>query len=395
MTREIYLDNNATTPLDPKVEEAMLPFAREFFGNPSSLHKKGLEAERGIKEARRVLADMLHVKTSEVFFTSGATEADNLAVLGTARAYKKRGNHIITQKTEHEAVLASCHALEKEGFDVTYLDVDKFGNVKAENLLDAISDKTTLISIMHVNNEIGTVYPINELARIAKRKKHDIIFFSDGVQALGKLEVDLSNIDLYAISAHKIHGPKGVGALIKKEATNLEPIIYGGGQESGLRGGTENVAGIVGMGKAVVLAYEDFAGKLGHFNDLREKFLFSIFPSGSTTGIEGVQVNPPTPSGGRWEGVPTIINVGFRGIPAEVLLHALEEEGIYASSGSACASNKNHVSHVLEAINVPSDYIKSSLRFGFSRFTTLEDIDFTCEVLKKKVNELRKVTSNK
>ena len=384
--REIYLDNSATTPLDAKVEEAMLPYFREFFGNASSLHKKGLEAERGIKEARRILADMLHVKTSEVFFTSGATEADNLAVLGLARAYKKQGNHIVTQKTEHEAVLTSCRVLEKEGFDVTYLDVDEFGDIKVGDLLDAIEDKTILVAIMHVNNEIGTIYSINELARAVKNKKKDVVFFSDGVQALGKIEINLDNIDLYAISAHKIHGPKVTGALIKKENVNLEPIIYGGGQEGGLRGGTENVAGIVGFGKAVELAYEDFTGKQKHFKDLRERFLSCIQPpSGLTAGWEGVRINSPD------SGVSTIVNVGFRGVPAEVLLHALEKEGIYASAGSACASRRSGVSHVLEAIRVPSDYIKSSLRFGFSRFTTQEDIDFTCEVLRKKVEELRSI----
>ena len=393
--KEIYLDNSATTPLDPKVEEAMLPYFREFFGNPSSLHKKGVEAERGIKEARRILADMLHVKTSEVLFTSGATEADNLAILGIARAYKKRGNHIITQKTEHKAVLASCRALKRDGFDITFLDVDEFGNVDVEDLLNAINDKTILIAIMHVNNEIGAIHPINELARVAKRKKHDIIFFSDGVQALGKLEVDLSNIDLYAISAHKIHGPKGVGALIKKESVNIEPIIYGGGQESGLRGGTENVAGIVGLGKAVELAYEDFTGKQKHFKDLQERFLSFCNPSGSITGINDVRINSPRGSTPRSKEVSAIVNVGFRGIPAEVLLHALEQEGVYASAGSACVGNRNQMSHVLKAINVPSDYIKNSLRFGFSRFTTLKDIDFTCEVLKKKVEELRVVTMEK
>ena len=285
--REIYLDNNATTPVDSRVKEAMLPYFEEFFGNPSSLHTKGVEATRGIEEARRILADALHVKSSEVAFTSGATESDNWAIKGAAESRKRSGNHIITQKTEHKAVLRSCEYLEDKGFAVTYLDVNSEGRVSKQELVDAVNDKTILVAIMHVNNEIGTIHPINDLARVCKNKKQDILFFSDGVQALGKLEINLENIDLYAISSHKVHGPKGVGALVVKEGVNIEKLIHGGNQENRHRSGTENVAGIVGFGKAVRLMYEDFEVKKKHFEKLRGKFLECL------KQMDGVRINSP------------------------------------------------------------------------------------------------------
>ena len=375
--QQIYLDNNATTPLDPKVKEAMLPYMEDFFGNPSSLHIKGVEAMRGIEEARRKIAGILRVKSSEVIFTSGATESDNWAVKGAAFAHQKRGNQIITQKTEPKAVLRACQYLESKGFEVAYLDVDGEGRINKDELVDSITDKTILVSIMHVNNEIGTVYLINDLARACKNKKKDIIFFSDGVQALGKLEINLESIDLYALSSHKVHGPKGVGALIIKEGVNIEKLIHGGNQENRMRSGTENVAGIVGFGKAVELMYEDFEVKKKHFEKLRSRFLDYLGE------IDGVKINSPQ------NGVLTTLNISFKGVPAEVLLHALELEGVYVSSGSACSSANRGASHVLEEIKVPDEYITGSLRFGLSRFTSEKDIDFTCKVLKDKLKELR------
>ena len=378
--REIYLDNNATTPMDVKVEKAMLPYFWEFFGNPSSLHIKGVEAMRGIEESRRTLAETLHVKSGEIVFTSGATESINTAIKGVALAKQKRGNHIITQKTEHKAVLRSCEYLESKGFEITCLDVDGEGRINKQELVDAITDKTILVAIMHVNNEIGTIYPVNDLARACKNKKQDILFFSDGVQALGKLEISLENIDLYAMSSHKIHGPKGVGALVVKEGVNLEKLIHGGNQENRQRSGTENVAGIVGFGKAVGLMYEDFAEKKEHFSKLREKFVQCL------EQIDGVRINSPK------DGVLTTTNVSFSGVPAEVLLHALEGEEIYVSTGSACSSANRGASHVLEAIKVPDEFITGSLRFGLSRFITLEDIEHVCKILGEKLTELRKIT---
>ncbi|OGZ59436.1 MAG: hypothetical protein A3A00_01875, partial [Candidatus Spechtbacteria bacterium RIFCSPLOWO2_01_FULL_38_20] len=285
--------------------------------------------------------------------------------------------HIITQKTEHKAVLRTCQYLESKGFEVTYLDVDGEGRINKDELVDSITDRTILVSIMHVNNEIGTVYPINDLARACKNKKKDIIFFSDGVQALGKLEINLEGIDLYALSSHKVHGPKGVGALIIKEGVNIEKLIHGGNQENRMRSGTENVAGIVGFGKAVELMYEDFEVKKKHFEKLRSKFLEYL------GDMEGVRINSPQ------NGILMTLNVSFERVPAEILLHALELEGIYVSSGSACSSANRGASHVLEEIKVPDEYITGSLRFGLSRFTSEKDIDFTCKVLKNKLKELR------
>lgn len=381
--KEIYLDNSASTPLAPEVLEAILPYFKEYYGNPSSRHKKGIEAERAVKESRQIIEDVLHVKSSEVFFTSGATEADNLAVKGVARALKRRGKHIITQKTEHEAVLESCKALEKEGFEATYLDVDEFGNIDKEELLKAVREDTVLVAVMHVNNELGTVYPINELAKAVKEKNPQTIFFSDGVQAFCKLEVELADVDLYAFSGHKIHGPKGIGGLVVKEGINTEPLLHGGGQERGLRSGTENVPGIVGLGKAVKISHENLKSNKEHIADLRSQFIRTL------KDVPDVRINSPE------NGQPGILNIAFKGIPSEILLHALEERGIYASSGSACATGKQNISHVLEAININYEYAVSSLRFSFSGYNTLEEVNFTCNALKEVVPELRAITGRK
>lgn len=375
--KEIYIDNNATTPVDPEVEKAMLPYFRKFFGNPSSLHRKGVEAMRAIETSRRQIADVLHVKSLEIVFTSGATENINWAIKGTAFAKQKTGNHIITQKTEHKATLRTCQYLESKGFEITYLDVDNEGRVNKGELVNAITDKTILVAIMHVNNEIGTIHPINNLARACKNKKQDILFFSDGVQALGKLEISLENIDLYAMSSHKIHGPKGVGALFVKEGLKIEKLIHGGNQENRHRAGTENVAGIVGFAKAAELMYEDFDNKKEHFNRLRNKLWENI------ARMEGTRFNSPK------DGVLAIINASFKGVPAEVLLHALEQEGIYVSTGSACSSANKGASHVLEAIKVPSEFIGGSLRFGLSRFLKESDIEHASKVLAGKLKKLR------
>lgn len=381
--QEIYLDNSASTPLAPEVLAAILPYYAEFYGNPSSLHKKGIEAERAIKESRQIIADILHVKNTEVFFTSGATEADNLAVKGAARALKKRGKHIITQKTEHEAVLESCKALEKEGFDVTYLDTDEFGNIDKKSLLSAVREDTILVAIMHVNNELGTIHPVGEFAKAVKAKNPETLFFSDGVQSFGKMNLDIKNIDMYTLSAHKIHGPKGIGALLVREGINIEPLVHGGGQEQGFRSGTENVPGIAGLGKAAQISYENIGENSAHIKELREEFIWTL------REIKDVQINSPE------NGLPNILNLSFKEIPSEILLHALEEKGIYASSGSACAMGKQNISHVLEAIKIDYDWAVSALRFGFSRYNTVEEINFTCKALKELVPALRAVTGRK
>lgn len=376
MRPEVYLDNNATTPVAPEVLEAMAPYWRERFGNPSSAHRKGVEAERAVRASRATIARLLGVKESEVIFTSGGTEGDNLAIKGVARALHRRGNHIVTTKIEHPAVLESCRDLEAEGFRVTYLDVDAGGLLTPEAVEAALTPETILVSIMHVNNELGTILPISEIAERVKRRHPQIVFHSDGVQAVGKTWVDLRGIDLYTISGHKIHAPKGIGALIAREGVKMKPLLSGGGQERGWRSGTENVAGIVGLARALELMYEDLEGKLAYFRTLREHFLDGV------RRIPGARINSPEQS------VPTTVNVSFPGVPAEVLLHALEEEGVFASTGAACASRKRKRSHVLEAVGLPPEVSDSSLRFSFSRYTTREDIERALAALNRALERL-------
>ncbi|MCX7753106.1 MAG: cysteine desulfurase [Blastocatellia bacterium] len=376
MRREVYLDNNATTPVAPEVVEAMASYWQDRFGNPSSLHRKGVEAERAVRESRATIARLLGVKENEVIFTSGGTEGDNLAIKGVARALRRRGIHIITTKIEHPAVLESCRDLEAEGFRVTYLDVDADGLVTPEVVEAALTPGTILVSIMHVNNELGTILPISEIAERVKRRNPEIVVHSDGVQAIGKTPVDLRGVDLYTISGHKIHAPKGTGALIVREGVRLVPLFSGGGQERGLRSGTENVAGIVALARALELACENLEERLAYFRTLRERFLDGV------RRIDRARINSPERS------VPTTVNVSFPGIPAEVLLHALEEEGIFASTGAACASRKRRRSHVLEAMRLPPEVIDSSLRFSFSRYTTVEDIEWAVHALQHAVERL-------
>ncbi len=376
MRREVYLDNNATTPVAPEVVEAMAPYWHERFGNPSSAHRKGVEAERAVRMSRATIARLLGVNENEVIFTSGGTEGDNLAIKGVARALRRRGMHILTTRIEHPAVLESCRDLEAEGFRVTYLDVDAEGMVTPEAVEAALTPETILVSIMHVNNELGTILPISEIAERVKRRNPEIVVHSDGVQAIGKTPVDLGWVDLYTISGHKIHAPKGTGALIVREGVRLVPLLSGGGQERGLRSGTENVAGIVGLARALELMYEDLEGKLAYFRTLRERFLEGV------RRIPGARINSPERS------VSTTVNVSFPGVPAEVLLHALEEEGVFASTGAACASRKRRRSHVLEAVHLPPEVIDSSVRFSFSRYTTVEDIEWAVHALHRAVERL-------
>jgi len=373
MRHEIYLDNNATTPVAPEVMEAIHPYFCQVYGNPSSLHRKGVEAERAVRTSRSTIARIFGVRDDEVIFTSGGTEGDNLAIKGTARALRRRGTHIITTQVEHPAVLESCRELEGEGFRVTYLAVNAHGRVEPDDVLSAVTDETILVSIMHVNNELGTIFPVEEIAARLKRQRPEIVVHTDGVQAVGKLKVGLDHIDLYTISGHKIHAPKGIGALLVREATRLKPLMTGGGQERGLRSGTENVPGIVGLATAIQLAYENLAATQAYLSDLRSRFLAGL------AEVPGVRVNSPPDS------IPTTVNVSFPGIPAEVMLHALEAEGVYVSTGAACSSRKGRRSHVLEAFHLPPDVIDSSLRFSFSRYTTVEEIETAVQVIRQVV----------
>jgi cysteine desulfurase len=372
MPKEIYLDNNATTPVAPEVVEAMLPFLREQYGNPSSAHHKGIEAARALRGARATLAETLGVSENDIVFTASGSEGDNLAIRGVARALKRIGNHIITTKVEHPAVLQTCRDLEADGYTVTYLDVDHQGKLDIDSAVGAITDQTILVSIMHVNNEIGTVYPIEDIARRIKAVNSRIVFHSDGVQSIGKLRLNLSEIDLYSISGHKFHAPKGIGALVVRQGVGLKPIITGGGQEHGLRPGTENVPWIVGLAKAMELAYADFEKRQDHFKTLKARFVAGL------QQIPGTRINSPQ------DGLPTTVSVAFGGAPAEILLNALNDQGICVSAGSACSARNPHGrrSHVLQAIGLEPRLIDSTLRFSFSRYTTPEEIDEALRVLK-------------
>ncbi len=385
--KEIYLDNNATTRVAPEVQEVVMYYMDKLYGNSSSLHKKGIEGERALKEARRKLAEILDIKEREVYFTSGATESNNLAVKGIAYAHRKKGKHIVTSKAEHDSVLEACKFLEKEGFEVTYLPVDKYAQVSSDDLEKAVRRDTILVAIMHVNNELGTIYPINELAKIAKLKNPDAVFFSDGAQAFGKMEVNLENIDIYSFSAHKIHGPKGVGVFVGKEGVKITPLFHGGGQENGMRSGTENTPGVVGLSRAAELAYKNLSGNLDKIRTLRGTILDILDTNSDINNVQNVQINSPE------DGLPTTLNIAFPGIPAEVLLHTFEEKGIYVSTGSACSTSKDQTSHVLEAAGLSKEVKESSLRLGFSRYNTEEEVEYVVEVLKEAVPRLREVTT--
>jgi len=392
MKSEIYLDNNATTKPDPTVIEALLPCLKTHYGNASSVHKKGIEAERALRESRRTVARALGANENEIIFTSGATESDNLAITGIARAYTRRGNHIITTKVEHPAVLEPCRALENDGFTIDYLDVTKDG-IDIEKLKNLITDKTILISIMHVNNETGQISPIEKLAEQIKKTHPYVIFHSDGTQAFGKIPIDLTHIDLYSISGHKIHGPKGVGALyiktdvqekdvsgthvtVEQKPIIIEPIIRGGGQERDLRGGTENIPAIVGFAKAAEIAHENLETTQTHFQKLKEVFLNEI------KEIPNFTINSPEGS------IPSTINLSIPPIPGEVIVNALSEKEIYISTGAACASRKGKKNYVLEAMGYPKEIIDASIRISFSRHTTEEEINTTTKTLKEIVTHL-------
>lgn len=380
---EIYLDNSATTMVRPEVAKLMYEIMTKDYGNPSSMHIKGVQAERYLREAKEIFAGILKVSEKEIFFTSGGTEGDNMAIIGAALAGRRRGKHIITTVIEHPAVLESCAFLEKNGFEVTYLPVNAAGQVEPDTLKAALRDDTVLVSVMYVNNEIGAIEPISELGRIIKEYNKDILFHVDAVQAFGKFRIHpyKENIDMLTMSSHKIHGPKGVGAIFIKDKTKIQPIALGGGQQKGMRSGTENVPGIAGMAMAAKELYDKFDEDVNRLYELKEYFVREI------TGIEGATVNGLT---GR-DSAPHVVSVSFDGITkSEVLLHALEDKGIYISSGSACSSNKPSLSSTLKAIGVKNDLLYATLRFSFSVFTTKEELEYTINAVKELLPVLRK-----
>ncbi len=381
--RNVYLDYSATTPVKDQVLQEMIPYFTEKFGNPSSLYDKGLESKDAVTHAREQVAELINAKPSEVFFTAGGTEADNWAVFGTAEKLKAKGNHIITTKVEHHAMLHSCAALEKDGFEVTYLDIDKDGFVDLKQLEDSITDKTILISIMLVNNEIGTIQPIKEAAAIAKR--HKVLFHTDAVQGLGNVPIDVKDmgVDMMSLSSHKIYGPKGVGALYIRKGVSIANYMYGGAQENRKRAGTENLPGIVGFGKAAELAKANFDNHVKHCTQLRDYLKGRIINEIPDTFVNGTMEHRH----------PGNLNVTFEYIEGEAILLLLNQFGISVSTGSACSSASLEPSHVLSALGVPVEMIHGTVRFTVGDFTTKEDIDYVVDNLKTVVAKLREISS--
>jgi cysteine desulfurase len=375
----IYMDYAATTPTDRRVIEAMLPYFGEIYGNPSSLHGFGQEARAAMEEVRAKIASFLGAKPTEIVFTSGGTESDNFAIKGVAWANRNKGDHIITSGIEHHAVLETCRFLEKEGFKVTYLPVDKDGLVDPAEVAQAITDRTVLISIMHANNEIGTIEPIAEIGRIAKEKK--VYFHTDAVQTFGHLPitVDGLNVDLLSASAHKLYGPKGVGLLYIRKGTRIVPFMHGGEQESGRRASTQNVSGIVGFGKAVEIAAATLAEEAVRLTSLRDRFIKGIFER-----LDGIRLN-----GHPTRRLPNNINISVESIEGEGMILSLDMMGIACSTGSACSSSSLEPSHCLLAIGLPHELSHGSLRFSLGMHTKEIDIDTVLEALPQIVGRLR------
>ncbi len=382
---EIYLDNSATTRVFPEVAEFMTRIMCEDYGNPSSMHHKGVEAEKYVRQAKEIFAGLLKCETKNIYFTSGGTESDNLAIIGAAESMKRRGMHLITTRIEHPAVINTMKYLESTGYKVTYLPVDEYGVVSLSDLEKEITDETILVSAMHINNEIGSAQPIEEIAKIIKKKNPDTLFHVDAVQGFGKFRIHPKKlgIDLMSISSHKIHGPKGAGVLYVGDGVRLKPITFGGGQQDGLRSGTENVPGIAGMALAAKMLYEHLDEDTEKLYSLKEKFISDALE------IEGVTVNGVKP-GAVKETAPHIVSLSFEGVRAEVLLHALEGKEIYVSAGSACSTHKPEPSATLKAIGLDKSLLDSTLRFSMSEMTTQFETDETVKALKEIVPMLKK-----
>lgn len=386
-TREIYLDNSATTRVFPEVAEQMQRIYLEEYGNPSSMHHKGVEAEQQLRRAKERLAEVLKCTPQNLYFTSCGTESDNLALVGAARANCRRGRHLVTTQIEHPAILETMKYLESEGYEVTYLPVDRNGRVTPEQVREAVRKDTLLVSIMHTNNEIGALEPIEEIGRAIKEENPETLFHVDAVQGFCKAWIHPKKlrVDLLSASGHKIHASKGIGLLYVGDRVKLTNIMYGGGQQRGMRSGTENVAGIAGMALAAQMLCRDLDAELDALYGMKEHFLEKV------QALEGVHVNGMDGLSLR-ETAPHVISLSFDGIRAEVLLHALEEKGIYVSAGSACASNHPHVSDTLTAIGLPKEHLDSTLRFSLSVMNTMEDMDAAAAALAELLPFLRRYT---
>lgn len=379
---EVYFDNSATTRVLDSVRDVVVKVMTEDYGNPSAKHKKGMEAEQYVRQAASRIAKTLKVKDKEILFTSGGTESNNMALIGTAMANQRAGKHIISTRIEHASVYNPLAFLEQQGFEVTYLSVDGQGHISLEELEASIRPDTILVSVMYVNNEVGAIEPVEEIASLVHGKNPAILLHVDAIQAYGKLVIHpkKQGIDLLSVSAHKFHGPKGVGFLFIDERVKIRPLLYGGGQQKDLRSGTENVPGIAGMGAAAWEMYTDHQKKVDYIISLKDYMIDRM------EHLEGVTVNSLKGS----QGAPQIVSAGFAGVRSEVLLHALEDKGIYVSSGSACSSNHPAISGTLKAIGVKKELLDSTLRFSFGLFNTKEEIDYCMEVLEGLLPVLRK-----
>ncbi len=378
-----YLDNSATTKVLDSVKDIMLKVMNEDYGNPSSLHLKGVDAEKYIKEAKENIARILKVKEGEIYFTSGGTESNNMALIGYAMANKRAGNHIITSGIEHASILSTAKFLEEQGFRVSYIPVDKDGVIDLAKLEAEVCDDTILVSVMHVNNEIGSIQPIEQIAKLVKAKNQVVKVHVDAIQSFGKLVIQPKKIgvDMLSVSGHKIHGPKGSGFLYIAEGVKVKPILNGGGQEKGMRSGTENVPAIAGLGVAAKENYTDFAGKQAKMIELKDYFIDRV------NSIPNVKINSKKGEAGA----PHIISVSFIGVRSEVMLHTLEEYDIFISAGSACSSNKKaHVSDTLKGIGLSNEELDSTVRFSLSYMTTREELDYCIDTVEKNIEMLRK-----
>ncbi len=382
MSKRVYLDYSATTPTKKEVVDVMMPYFTEIYGNPSSIYSYGREAKKALDESRQKIAKAIGADSKEIFFTGGGSEGDNWAIKGIANANKTKGNHIITSKIEHHAVLHACEYLEKNGFEVTYLDVDEYGVINLDQLKSSITDKTILITIMYVNNEIGTIQPIKEIVKIAK--ENGVYFHTDAVQALGNMDIDVKKlgVDLMNFSAHKIYGPKGIGAMYIRKGVKIDPLIHGGAQERRRRAGTENVASIVGFAKAVEMATEDLDSHVQHLTNLKDKLIVGIQDNIDYVRLNGHPINRH----------PGNVNFCFEFIEGESLLLSLDMVGISGSSGSACTSGSLDPSHVLMSIGLTHEIAHGSLRLTIGDFTKEEDIDYVIDHLPKIVDRLRQMS---
>ena len=383
---EAYLDNAATTRVFPEVREMMVHVMEEDFGNPSSKHTKGITAENYIKEAKETICTQLKCKPKEIIFTSGGTESNNMAFIGTAIANRRAGKHVITTRIEHASVHEPMAYLEEMGYDVTYLPVDSTGRVSVEELENAIREDTFLISIMYVNNEVGSVQPIEQIGQMLKKKHPQILFHVDAIQAFGKYKIvpKKLGVDMMSVSGHKIHGPKGSGFLYVNEKVKIRPILFGGGQQDGMRSGTENVPAIAGLGVAVKEIYTGHLEKRAKLYELKKRLIAGL------QDVDGVTINALIDP--IEETAPHIVSVSFANTRSEVMSHALAQKGVFVSSGSACSSNHPELSGTLQAIGVKSELLDSTLRFSFSVMTTSEEIDYAIEVVKEALPVLRKFT---